>query len=145
MKITNASTVLIDEIKTILAHARQKAATAVNFAMVEAYWLMGKRIVEEEQNGANRAQYGESLIKHLSKALVTEFGQGFSVANLKNFRKFYLVFQGDEKGYALCSLLSWSHYRLIMRVENPQARAYYITQCAEQNWSTRTLEQEGQL
>lgn len=101
---------------------------------------MGKRIVEEEQNGAHHAQYGESLIKHLSKALVTEFGQGFSVANLKNFRKFYLVFQGDEKGYALCSLLSWSHYRLIMRVENPQARAYYITQCAEQNWSTRTLE-----
>jgi predicted nuclease of restriction endonuclease-like (RecB) superfamily len=140
MTLTNPSTLLIDEIKTILAAARQKAATAVNFAMVEAYWQMGKRIVEEEQKGANRAQYGESLIKQLSKALVTEFGHGFSVANLKNFRKFYLVFPGDEKGYTLCSLLSWSHYRLVMRVEDPKARHYYIQECAENNWSVRTLE-----
>jgi predicted nuclease of restriction endonuclease-like (RecB) superfamily len=138
--MTMPSSVLVAEIKTILALARQKAATAVNFAMVEAYWLMGKRIVEEEQKGASRAQYGENLIKQLSKALVAEFGQGFSIANLKNFRKFYLVFQGDEKGYALRTELSWTHYRLIMRVENPQARAYYINQCAEQNWATRTLE-----
>ena len=140
MTMTNTSTLLIDEIKTILAVARQKAATAVNFAMVEAYWLMGQRIVEEEQNGANRAQYGEGLIKHLSKALVTEFGKGFSVANLKNFRKFYLVFQEDEKGYTLCSLLSWSHYRLIMRIEDPKVRHYYIHECAENNWTVRTLE-----
>ncbi len=140
MTMTNASTVLIDEIKTILAVARQKAVTAVNFAMVEAYWLMGKRIVEEEQNGATRAQYGEGIINMLSRALVAEFGKGFSVANLRNFRQFYLVFQGTGIRYALRSELSWTHYRLIMRVENPQAREYYITQCAEQNWSTRTLE-----
>jgi hypothetical protein len=124
--MTMPSSVLVAEIKTILALARQKAATAVNFAMVEAYWLMGKRIVEEEQKGASRAQYGESLINMLSKALVAEFGKGFSVANLRNFRQFYLTFQGDEIRYALRSELSWTHYRLIMRVENPQARAYYI-------------------
>jgi hypothetical protein len=138
--MTNASTALIEEIKTILAAARQKAATAVNSAMVEAYWLMGKRIVEEEQNGATRAQYGEGMINMLSRALVAEFGKGFSVANLRNFRQFYLVFQGTGIRYALRSELSWTHYRLIMRVENPQARTYYITQCAEQNWSSRTLE-----
>lgn len=140
MTMTNTSTLLIDEIKTILAVARQKAATAVNSAMVEAYWLMGQRIVEEEQNGANRAQYGESLINMLSRSLVAEFGKGFSVANLRNFRQFYLVFQGTGIHYALRSELSWTHYRLIMRVENPKAREYYITQCAEQNWTTRTLE-----
>lgn len=97
MTMTTASSAMIEEIKNILAVARQKATTAVNFAMVEAYWLMGKRIVEEEQNGASRAQYGESLIKHLSKALVAEFGKGFSVANLKNFRRFYLTFSDSEK------------------------------------------------
>lgn len=140
MTMTNAPTALIEEIKTILAAARQKAATAVNFAMVEAYWLMGKRIVEEEQNGATRAQYGEGMINMLSRALAAEFGKGFSVANLRNFRQFYLVFQGTGIRYALRSELSWTHYRLLMRVENPQARAYYITQCAEQNWSSRTLE-----
>jgi predicted nuclease of restriction endonuclease-like (RecB) superfamily len=140
MAIVPASHNLIADIHTILSYARQKAVTAVNFAMVEAYWLMGKRIVEEEQKGEARAQYGDSLIKLLSKALVAEFGAGFSVANLKNFRQFYLIFHGDEKGYTLCSLLSWSHYRLIMRVENTQAREYYIRECAEQNWSVRVLE-----
>lgn len=140
MTMTNAPTALIEEIKTILAAARQKAATAVNFAMVEAYWLMGKRIVEEEQNGANRAQYGDRLIKHLSKGLAAEFGKGFSEANLRNFRQFYLTFQGAEIRYTLCSELSWSHYRLVMRVEDPNARLYYIRECAENNWSVRTLE-----
>ena len=140
MTANHSPTALIAEIQSSLATARQKAATAVNFAMVEAYWLMGKRIVEEEQNGEARAQYGEGMIKMLSKALMTEFGRGFSVANLKNFRMFYLTFPDAEKGYALRSQLSWTHYRLIMRVENPQARQYYITECAEHNWSSRTLE-----
>ena len=80
---------LIADLQSILMAARKKVAKAVNSAMVEAYWLMGKRIVEEEQNGEARAQYGESLISALSKALVAEFGKGFSVANLRNFRQFY--------------------------------------------------------
>jgi predicted nuclease of restriction endonuclease-like (RecB) superfamily len=135
-----ASNLLIADIQSILSAARKKSVTAVNFAMVEAYWLMGKRIVEEEQKGAARAQYGDNLINALSKALVTEFGKGFSVANLRNFRQFYLVFQDDEIRYALRSELSWTHYRLIMRVDNPQARQYYIKECADQNWSSRVLE-----
>jgi len=131
---------LLKEIQSILIQARAKAVSAVNVAMVEAYWLMGKRIIEEEQLGEGRANYGEGLIKQLSKDLRAEFGKGFSVANLKNFRKFYLTFPEVGKGYTLCSLLSWSHYRLIMRVDDPNARQYYIQECAEQHWSVRSLE-----
>ena len=108
--------------------------------MVEAYWNIGRRIVEEEQQGSQRAEYGEGLIKELSKQLTGEFGKGFSVASLENFRKFYLTFPDDEKSYALRRELSWTHYRLIMRVENPAAREYYLTEAATQNWSTRQLE-----
>ncbi len=138
MTIAPQST-LLAEITTILAQARQKAATAVNSAMVEAYWLMGKRIVEEEQNGAHRASYGEGVIKQLAKDLVAEFGKGFSVANLKNFRQFYLTFPDFGKSYTLCSQLSWSHYRLIMRIDDAKARQYYIKECAGQRWSVRSL------
>jgi predicted nuclease of restriction endonuclease-like (RecB) superfamily len=130
----------IDDIKIILSQARQKAYTAVNTAMVEAYWLVGKRIVEQEQHGQDRAVYGEALLKELSKALSIEFGKGFSYANLRNFRQFYLTYRNDENCYTLCSKLTWSHNRLIMRVENETARAYYLTEAAEQNWSVRTLE-----
>lgn len=140
MTLINRTDTLLEDIQTILTLARQKAATAVNFAMVEAYWLLGKRIVEEEQKGKSRAQYGDKMISTLSKALVAEFGKGFSVANLKNFRQFYLTFPENGKSYALRSELSWTHYRLIMRVEDSKARQYYITECIEQNWSTRTLE-----
>lgn len=130
----------IDEIKIILTQARQKAYTAVNTAMVEAYWLVGKRIVDQEQHGQDRAVYGEALLKELSKALSSEFGKGFSYANLRNFRQFYLTYRNDENCYTLCSKLTWSHNRLIMRVENELARSYYLTEAAEQGWSVRTLE-----
>jgi predicted nuclease of restriction endonuclease-like (RecB) superfamily len=130
----------VSDIKSILAEARRSGYRAINLAMVDAYWRVGKRIVEEEQRGEVRANYGERVIKALSKALSAEFGKGFSIANLKNFRQFYLTFPEAEKSYAVCSQLSWSHYRLIMRVENPEARAYYIREAANQNWSTRTLE-----
>lgn len=128
------------EISNILKAARQKAYAAINFSMIEAYWKIGKNIVDEEQNGKDRAKYGAYIIKELSKYLTSEFGKGFSVANLKNFRQFYLTFPELEKSYALCSQLSWSHLRLIMRVENENAREYYMNETAEQSWSTRQLE-----
>lgn len=130
----------IAEIKNILAQARQKSYTAINSAMVEAYWLMGKRIVEEEQQGSERANYGDALLKTLSIELSREFGKGFSYANLRNFRQFYLTYPDQEICYALRSNLSWTHHRLIMRVENPNAREYYLKECADQQWSTRVLE-----
>ncbi len=129
-----------EDVRFILAEARRQAYAAVNFIMVEAYWKIGRRIVEEEQAGHERAEYGSFLIRELSRQLGDAFGKGFSVANLWNFKQFYLIFPTEEKLYALRRELSWSHYRLIMRVENPVAREFYIRETAEQNWSTRELE-----
>ena len=130
----------VSEIKQILAAARQKAYSAVNFAMVEAYWLIGKRIVEEEQHGKERAAYGEEILKTLSIELNKEFGKGFGERNLRNFRQFYLTFQETEIWRTLCSKLSWSHIRLIMRAGNKDAQQYYLKEAAENNWSVRKLD-----
>jgi DUF1016 N-terminal domain len=116
----------ITEIKQILAQARQNAYQAINSAMVEAYWKIGEKIVLEEQNGNERAAYGEAVLKELSIALTAEFGKGFSYSNLRNFRQFYLTYPDLEICYALRSKLTWTHHRLIMRVENMDARIYYL-------------------
>ena len=139
-KLPKIETSLFTDVLQILQAARQKAYSAVNSEMVQAYWLMGKRIVEEEQQGEQKASYGEAILKTLSVALTAEFGKGFSYANLRNFRQFYLTYADIPNCYALRSNLRWTHHRLIMRVENPNARAYYLNECAEQMWSTRTLE-----
>jgi len=130
------------DICEILSTARSRAATAVNSAMVEAYWTIGKRIVEEEQGGSAKAAYGEGLIKELSRNLGEEFGKGFSLANLKNFRKFYLTYPEGSKGYTLCSFLSWSHNRLIMREEDEFSRLHYLQECRSENWSVRQLQRQ---
>ncbi len=103
-----------NEIRSILLSARNKVYQTANFAMVEAYWNIGKSIIEE-QGGKEKAEYGTGLLKELSKQMTHDFGKGFTVANLKNMRQFYLTF---PNGYALRSELSWTHYRLLMRVEN---------------------------
>jgi len=82
----------ISQIKKILIDARKKSYIAINNSMIEAYWLIGKKIVEEEQNGNDRANYGEELLKNLSTELTKEFGKGFSITNLQNFRKFYVIY-----------------------------------------------------
>lgn len=126
------------EIKKILTNARNKVYQTANFAMVEAYWQIGKSIVEE-QNGEDRAEYGTGLLKELSKQMTQDFGRGFTVANLKNMRQFYLTF---PNGYALRSELSWTHYRLLMRVENDNARQFYMDEAVKSQWSTRQLERQ---
>ena len=128
------------DIKSILELARGKARSAVNSAMVEAYWLIGQRIVQEEQQGKARAAYGQRLLENLSKELSESFGKGFSYANLRNFRQFYLTYPDQAICYTLCSKLSWSHNRLIMRVDAPQARNHYLAEAAAQQWSVRQLE-----
>ena len=102
--------------------ARNKVYQTANFAMVEAYWNIGKSIIEE-QGGNEKAEYGAGLLKELSKQMTHDFGKGFTVANLKNMRQFYLTF---PNGYALRSELSWTHYRLLMRVENDNAREWRL-------------------
>lgn len=137
---------LYQDIRKIIQEARQKAYRSVNFAMVSAYWNIGLLIVEEEQHGKERAEYGAYLVQNLSKKLTAEFGKGFTEQNLRNFRQFYIKFpaknQEDLIRYTLRSELSWSHYRLIMRVEKPQARSYYMNEAAAQNWSVRALERQ---
>ncbi len=130
----------IQEIKSILTQARQKAYVAINSAMVEAYWKIGERIVNKEQQGKDKAAYGEAILKELSIALTEEFGKGFSYANLRNFRQFYLTYPDSEICYTLCSKLTWSHNRLIMRVDDINARRFYLKEAAEQSWSVRQLE-----
>ena len=131
---------LTSDIKNILSEARSITARAINHTMVSAYWLIGKRIIQEEQKGATRAGYGENLLKNLSKELTIELGNGFSYSNLYNMRLFYLTYTDSEIFYTLCTNLSWSHNRLIMRVSDPQAREWYLREAAREQWSVRQLE-----
>lgn len=127
-----------DGIKRILETARSRVYQAANFAMVEAYWQIGKSIIDE-QGGEERAEYGAGLLQELSRQMTQDFGKGFTVANLKNMRQFYLTF---PKSYALRSELSWTHYRLLMRVENENARQFYLDEAVKSQWSTRQLERQ---
>lgn len=140
----SALTAFHADIKNILEQARGKARSAVNAAMVEAYWLIGQRIVEEEQRGQHKAEYGARLLENLSRELSVSFGKGFSYANLRNFRQFYLTYPDQAICYTVCSKLSWSHNRLIMRVDDPKARDYYLAEGAAQQWSVRQLERNIQ-
>lgn len=130
----------IQDIKQILAQARQKAYTAVNAAMVEAYWQIGKRIVEEEQNGKERADYGKEIIQTISDEMTIEFGKGFTGRNIRNFRQFYLTFPNPEIWKTLSSKLSWSHFQRVLKVSDEKARMYYLREAAENTWSVRTLD-----
>ena len=130
----------INEIKTILKNARQKAYTAVNSAMVEAYWEIGRRIVEEEQNGKERAEYGKEILQNLSKELTEEFGKGYSYRTLREIRQFYLMFSDFEKWRTVSAKLTWSHFQKVLRVSDEKARIFYLTEAAENVWSVRTLD-----
>ena len=126
------------QIKHILLEARNKVYQTANFAMVEAYWNIGKSIVEQ-QDGYEKAEYGSRLIAELSKQMIVDFGKGFTLTNLKYMRQFYLTFPNS---HALRDELSWTHYRLLMRVENKNARRFYIEEAIKSNWSTRQLERQ---
>lgn len=128
------------DICNILRSARNYAFRQVNSTMVLAYWYIGRRIVLQEQHGAERAGYGEELIKNLSVKLSAEFGRGVSVAQLWNFRQFYMTFRDENILYTVCRELSWSHLRIIMRLDTEKERQYYIDNCRNGNWSVRELE-----
>lgn len=130
---------LYSAIADVIQQARQQVKQAVNQQMVQAYWHIGRLIVEEEQQGNERAEYGKQQLQQLSERLQTEFGKGFDIGNLRNMRQFFLAFPIH---YTLCSELSWSHYRLLMRIENSSARAWYMQEAAQQSWSVRALERQ---
>ena len=140
-EITRREQQFFVDVAEILKTGRAAAYRAINSAMVETYWQMGRRIVEEEQCGKERAEYGDYLMVNLSRYLGETFGKGFSVANLWNFRQFYLKFPVfDEFSTHCVGNLRWTNIRLIMRLDNADERNYYLKEASEQDWSSRALE-----
>ncbi len=130
---------VIDDIRNIIKVGRASAYEVLNASMVETYWKIGKRIVEEEQNGKDRAIYGTQLIKTLAKDLTQEFGSGFSDRYLRSFRKFYLVFPKYEIWKSRFPNLRWTHIFTTLRVGDETAIRWYLESAYEQGWSVRTL------
>lgn len=154
----------IRDLKAIVKSARGRAFAAINYAQVCQNWLIGKRIVEQEQDGKERADYGKYVIKVASEVLTEEFGRGYSETNIRNFRKFYVAFPdmpiqqtvsaefqtrisqtvSDQSGLPIIQtpseLLPWSHYERLMRVDNLEARRWYENEAAKEMWSYRTLD-----
>jgi hypothetical protein len=123
-------------IRDTLAQARTKAFAAINFAMVEAYWKIGRQI---EEAVGERAEYGKGLLKFLAKGLTNEFGKGFDESSLRRMRQFYNTFPIRA---TLWHELSWSHYRLLMKIEDESRRDYYARECVDATWSVRQLERQ---
>jgi predicted nuclease of restriction endonuclease-like (RecB) superfamily len=130
---------LYQSIRLTILEAKQKVIVAVNVAMLEAYWKIGQYIVEEEQQGKHKAEYGKDLLGTLSKQLTKEFGKGYDKSNLSNMRKFYHIFPILD---AVRRELTWTHYRCLLNVENEKARAFYIQETITNNWSTRALDRQ---
>lgn len=124
--------------RNLIISSRKIVYQAANFAMVETYWKIGEKIVEA-QGGAERSKYGDGLIVSLSEKLTAEFGNGFTIRNLHAMRQFYMQFPNV---HALRAHLTWTHYRSLIRVENPKAREVYMNEAADNAWSTRFLDQQ---
>ena len=139
MKLTNNN--IYQEIKELLYSAKNRVYQTINTTMTQTYFQIGKRIVEEEQGGEIRAEYGKSLLKLLSVQLINEFGKGFSVDNLENMRRFYLAFQKSETVSRKFEL-SWSHYIFLTRIENINERNFYEIESIENSWSLRELKRQ---
>lgn len=129
------------DIKTLLYEARNRVYQTINTTMTTTYFQIGKRIVEEEQGGEIRAEYGKGLIKNLSYELNKEFGDGFSIENLKNMRRFYLAFQ-KRQTLSTQFKLSWSHYVFLTRIDNENERNFYEIEAAQNNWTLRELKRQ---
>lgn len=130
---------LLQEIGQVIQQAREGIRQVVDTTMVQCYWHIGRLIVGHEQQGQARAEYGKKQLQFLSERLSEQFGKGFDVTNLRNMRRFYLVFPIRE---TLSLELSWSHYNVLARIENHDARAWYMRECAREHWSVRALERQ---
>ncbi|MFD2288347.1 DUF1016 family protein [Pedobacter petrophilus] len=130
---------LFSIVKEIIIQSRLKVFRAANSALLESYWQIGKLIVEDEQNGKARADYGKSTLKNLSQQLTLEFGKGFDESNLRNIRSFFKAFPIRD---ALRHELSWTHYRLLSRIETEEKRNYYLSESITSNWNSRELQRQ---
>ena len=152
MELFNQDTAFFRDLRKIVAECRQRAYFAVNVGQVAMNWLLGKRIVEQEQNGSERAEYGKHVIRFASEMLTSEFGRGFSESNIRSFRKFFLEYKDlaiqqtesaisyDTNQQTVPALLPWSHYEKLMRIADLNARAWYEAEAKREMWSLRTLE-----
>ncbi|MFK7001750.1 PDDEXK nuclease domain-containing protein [Flavobacterium oreochromis] len=131
--------IFFQSIRDVIAQSRERVFRAVNTVLLETYWHIGRIIVEEEQNGNARALYGTALLKNVSQQLTLEFGKGFDYTNLTNMRKFYLAFQKLD---ALRQELSWTHYRLLSKIENEEKRIFYLKESVANGWNSRQLERQ---
>lgn len=135
----NLSQNLIHEIKSLIAKAKEGAIRSIDHHRTVMYWHIGERIFNEEQQGKDRADYGNYLIKYLSEQLQPEYGKGFSYRQLELMRQFYRTFPISN---SLRSQLSWTHYRLLLRIDNEDKREYYIAETVKNNWSVRQMERQ---
>ncbi|HRK28635.1 MAG TPA: DUF1016 N-terminal domain-containing protein [Chitinophagales bacterium] len=133
------TTTLYHHIRLTILEARHKVVATINVAMLEAYWQIGGYIVEEEQQGKHRAEYGKNLIRHLAEKLSEEFGNAYSERNLLYCKQFYHTFPIFD---ALRQELTWTHYRCLLNVENKKERAFYIQESIANHWSTRALDRQ---
>lgn len=132
---------LVSDIGTLLNNGRKQMAIAVNTSMVQTYWSIGKHIVEFEQKGNERAEYGSNLINRLSRDLTERYGKGFGKSNLLYIRKFYLTF---PKSGTVSHLLTWSHFYEILKKDDPMEISFYVKQCEIEGWSVRELKRQMQ-
>lgn len=137
--VQTTMSLLIDDVRKIVKNGLHKAYQDVNVTTVYTYWQVGRRIVEEEQQGERRAEYGSKLITTLAEVLSMEYAQGFSARDLRNYRQFYLCFSDLEIWYTRVPNLKWSHYRTLLSVTNEDARYWYVQEAAREMWSVRTL------
>ena len=139
MKNFSVNNELIRNIASIIQQARSQVRQTVNQAMVQSYWEIGRLLVEDEQHGESRAEYGKAVLQNVSERLTAMFGKGFDITNLRKMRQFFLMFPIRD---SVRLELSWTHYRRLIQVENPQAREWYLKEAIEQNWSVRALDRQ---
>lgn len=149
---------LFKKVSSLIEQARKTVSTTVNLAEVYTKYQIGRYIVETEQEGSNRAQYGKHVLEELSERLTERFGSGWSYPNLRKIRQFYLVYSnlinsdyqneganlinGDYQNQAPKFTLSWTHYLILMTIDNPDARSFYEIECTQQQWSVRQLSRQ---
>lgn len=138
-------TELVERIEQLIIEAKKRTISAVNTAMVYTYYEIGRMIVDDEQQGEERAKYGKAVLKELSIRLTNKFGKGFSVENLDRMRYFYKTYSKTNSSTVLTNsyfTLSWSHYLKLMRIDNPEERSFYEIEARENNWSLRELQRQ---
>ncbi len=133
---------LFNDVRNIINQGIGQSVHGVNAIICLTYWKIGQRIVEEEQQGEKRAEYGKQVLKKLAVCLTNEYGanDNYSVRDLRNYRQFYLIFNDFPKWYARVPNLTWTHYRSLLRVDDAEARTWYINEANNETWSTRTLD-----